>query len=223
MPIRSLVGTLVSALPPSLSARVDRVRGSGTEFGGPLNGQQGRQEIVRDLFSTAFDFVVETGTFRGESTAFLASLCDCLVYSVEANPRYFHFSRLRHKKHPRISVHLGDSRAFLGSLADAGVGFFYLDAHWDEDLPLWDELRIIGKKWDRFVIMIDDFQVPGDSGYAFDDYGPDKRLVHDLLPEVPGVSVYCPAIPSHRETGHRRGCAVISRGVSIDSDLLRPI
>jgi hypothetical protein len=32
------------------------------------------------------------------------------------------------------------------------------------------------------VAMIDDFRVPGDEGYAYDDYGPGKALTADYLP-----------------------------------------
>jgi hypothetical protein len=41
--------------------------------------------------------------------------------------------------------------------------------------------------------MIDDFEVPGDSGYAYDDYGPGKRLwFHDFpLHNDNRISAYC--------------------------------
>jgi hypothetical protein len=55
--------------------------------------------------------------------------------------------------------------------------FFHLDAHWEGDLPLQEEIEIILGRFPNFLIMIDDFRVPGDSGYGFDDYGRGKMLV----------------------------------------------
>ena len=60
--------------------------------------------------------------------------------------------------------------------------FVYLDAHWAEELPLAEELCIVASAWTRCVVMVDDFQVPGDSGYAYDDYGPGLALTEDYLP-----------------------------------------
>src|SRR3954452_11550307 len=47
-------------------------------WGGPLNGQERRREIVQELASAIeFDRVLETGTFRGSSTEFFATVFDC--------------------------------------------------------------------------------------------------------------------------------------------------
>ena len=53
--------------------------------------------------------------------------------------------------------------------------FFYLDAHWEDDLPLLEEIEVIFSHRDRATIMIDDFCVPG-TDYGFDDYGAGKTL-----------------------------------------------
>ena len=86
-----------------------------------------------------------------------------------------------------VTVQLGDSRQFLLLHAErptvnTDAVFVYLDAHWQEDLPLAEELRIVASVWTRCVVMVDDFQVPGDSGYAYDDYGPGLALTEDYLP-----------------------------------------
>ncbi|MGH7488291.1 MAG: hypothetical protein ACREMY_22235, partial [bacterium] len=62
----------------------------------------------------------------------------------------------------------------------------------------------------RAVLMIDDFQVPGDPGYSFDDYGPGKALTSEYLPELNGWGLFYPCAPSSSETGARRGCAVLA-------------
>ena len=74
----------------------------------------------------------------------------------------------------RASV--GFSNGALNGLSGLTV-FFYLDAHWNDDLPLADEIDIIFSRCPWAVVMIDDFEVPSDPGYQFDDYGPGKALV----------------------------------------------
>jgi hypothetical protein len=90
--------------------------------------------------------------------------------------------------------------------------FFYLDAHWEGDLPLQEEIEIIVKRFPEFLIMVDDFAVSGDSGYGFDDYGPGKMLA---LRDFPfhgdrRTSVYFPTCSSEAETGSKRGCVVLA-------------
>jgi hypothetical protein len=113
-----------------------------------------------------------------------------------------------------VEVACEDSRQFLRDLAERPesrheTAFFYLDAHGNSDLPLRDELLIVTRTWRNAVVMIDDFQVPGDPGYQFDDYGPGKALTLSYLPEMPGWRIYFPAARSTEEWGSR-GCVVLA-------------
>ena len=187
-------------------------------WGGPFNGQEGRQEIFRELVSKIqFQMIVETGTYRGTTTEFLAEESGLLVCTVETEPRFYHYARRRLKGQKHIRLEQGDSREFIAKLArDPALPkqsiFFYLDAHWQEDLPLKQEIGIIVNFWQGICIMIDDFQVPGDEGYTYDDYGPDKRLCLDYLEPLSqfGLSAFFPSLPSGRETGGKRGCVVLT-------------
>ena len=91
--------------------------------------------------------------------------------------------------------------------------FVYLDAHWGPDLPLFEETRILFASSSGIVVMIDDFQVPDDPGYAFDSYGPAATLNLEYLRlgEIPEARVFFPALPSSAETGARRGCVVLAK------------
>jgi hypothetical protein len=207
-------------LPPRLQAFAEYYgrRGARASWGGPFNGQARRQEIVRQLFETLdFTAVVETGTYRGTTTEFLVRETGLPVYTVEAAERFYHYSRLRLRRYKQAHLHLGDSRNFLGELGQgehfpAGRAFFYLDAHWYADLPLADEVDIIRARWRQFVIMVDDFEVSGDAGYSFDDYGEGKRLSLELFPDIErqGLGTFFPAARSSEETGMRRGCVVLA-------------
>lgn len=206
---------LMRRLPPEFASRLDQLRPKfAVSWGGPLNGQQGRRDLVRQIAkSMHFDRVIETGTHLGTSAAFFADVFGSPVHTVESEPRFFLYSQRRFKDRADIHVSQGDSREFLRTMRQAAdeTVFFYLDAHWEEDLPLAEELRIIAADWTSAVVMIDDFEVPHDPGYAFDDYGPGRRLCVDYLPAdaLIGWSIFYPTVPSEVETGARRGCCVL--------------
>jgi hypothetical protein len=139
------------------------------------------------------------------------------VFTCEAHRENYGFSRARLQATPNVRLLLADSRAFLtqllrGPLGD-GPNLFYLDAHWNADLPLAEELEIIfGRSLDS-VVVIDDFEVPGDPGYCFDDYGPGKALTAAYISPIAerfGLRSYYPTTPSAAETGAVRGCIVLT-------------
>jgi hypothetical protein len=195
-----------------------------TGFGGPMNGSPSRLTTFDQLkLQCPFDAIVETGTYRGESTLFFAT-AGCPVYSSEMNPRYMGYAQVRLWSRSNVSLFRGDSREFLRRLIqDSNVSkdrvFFYLDAHWHDDLPLREEIDLIFRHWARPVVMVDDFQVPDDSGYQFDDYGEGKRLSLEYLDSVAhlGFTPFFPALPSSEEIGLKRGWVILAGdGFSID-------
>jgi hypothetical protein len=213
--------TLRRILPPRLIARMEfhlypeRMNC----WGGAFNGQCGRQQMVMDLFRAfRFTHVVETGTFYGMSTEFLARETGLPVFTVEASRAAYELARLRLRPYPNVELFFGDSRSFLRELVRRAVPadsmpFVYLDAHWGNDLPLREEVRIVLANYRRCVVMIDDFEVPRDQGYVFDDYGPGKalnwRYLNAAVEEFRAIAAY-PALPSGRESGERRGCVVLA-------------
>jgi len=202
-------------------------RRASTGFGGPLNGSPTRlaafEELKRRCSSAA---VIETGTYRGESTVFFAS-AGCPVYSGEVNPRYLGYARARLRSQSNAHLYLGDSRQFLRRLIqDPTVPkdrvFFYLDAHatgpcvdhgsGHEDLPLREEVDLIFRHWTQPVVMVDDFQVPDDSGYQFEDYGEGKTLCLAYLNPVAHLELipFFPSLPSSEEVGLKQGWVVLA-------------
>jgi hypothetical protein len=209
---------VAARLPETIAGRLDLAtpfyRGV---WGGPMNGQYHRQELVRQIAAELdFGLVIETGTFRGDTTRFLAETFSCPVWTVEANRRFFTYSRGRLRRLRNVvTVACGESPERLRFLSERMSGvrvFAYLDAHWDENLPLREELAIIVRAWPQAVIMIDDFQVPDDPGYGFDDYGAGATLNRDYLNRcgLEGWHFSSPAVPSRVETGYKRGCCVLS-------------
>jgi hypothetical protein len=190
-------------------------------WGGPFNGQKFRQRVFFDLlYYFPIKAIVETGTYYGTTTALFGATC-LPVYTAEIHPRYFSYAKMRFLFNRNIHLYKGDTRSFLrylsenSSVAKEDV-FFYLDAHWEEDLPLCDELEIIFSKWRGPIVMIDDFHVPN-SDYKFDDYGPGKVINLSYIGSVVSahkLSVFFPAVNSSEETGERRGSVILCQEMS---------
>lgn len=188
--------------------------------GGPFNGQVERQKIFGELIAKIkFSHVVETGTFRGLTTQYMYRQSGIPVLSSELNPRFYSYAkrRLQGDRHVRL-LNL-DSRVFLKTIVQSGEiengnSFFYLDAHWADDLPLLEEMQIIFSEFPDAVVMVDDFEVPDDSGYGYDNYGNGKALTLEYLASALAqfdLQPFFPAIPSTAETGAHRGCVVLVR------------
>ncbi len=200
-----------------------------TGFGGPLNGSAARMAAFEELNRRcSFDAIVETGTYRGESTVYFGAT-GRPVYSSEINPRYLGYARMRLMSKSNVHILFGDSRQFIRRLIeDASVPkdkvFFYLDAHWHDDLPLREEVELIFGNWKRPIVMVDDFQVPDDSGYEFDDYGEGKRLALEYLAPVTHLEFtsFFPALRSSEEPGLKRGWIVMAKD-SFSIEQLRQI
>jgi hypothetical protein len=189
---------------------------AGDEIG--FNGQWHRKAIFKDIISSAnFDAIIETGTWLGNTTGFMRLTSGKPVFSCELNPRFHALAKMRLANLDQIHLELKDSRQFLQglqkSLPASQMLFIYLDAHWYDDLPLVEEMDLIGSGWGNYVIMVDDFCVPGDNGYAFDNYGHGKALELSMLENAVkkyNLAVFFPAARSSEETGGKCGCVVLA-------------
>jgi hypothetical protein len=203
---------------------------TGRAWGGPMNGQRFRCLLVAELVQKLEPLaLVETGSYLGTTTEWLAAF-QLPVHSCEASPESFGFAQARLTGVDNVTVTRDDSRAALRRLLDGPMRgtlrdpiLFYLDAHWGADLPLREEVECIFERCPRAAVLIDDFQVPGDPGYAYDDYGAESRLTADYLAGPVGkfgLKLRYPATPAARETGARRGCCVVT-GPALEGEMAR--
>jgi len=147
-----------------------------------------QQECARLLFRYGIQQIVETGTYKGVTTEFLASF-GLPIHTVEVVPETYESTKDRLAGKKNITCHLGNSAEVLAALLPGlpkVPTLFYADAHWQTYWPLRDELKVITKEFPGAlaVIIIDDFQVPG-RNYQFDSYleqACNVEYLQDVLP-----------------------------------------
>jgi hypothetical protein len=127
-------------------------------------------EIAKSLPVSSF---VETGTWRGDSTQTIAMRFPRLpIYTCEIVEKTYHLARGVLKKYPTVTQSLGRSDEFIGQLIrERKIGdfpFFFLDAHWQTYWPLRQELKYISDAQLKAIMVIDDFEVPGQPAFGFD-------------------------------------------------------
>ncbi len=190
-------------------------------WGGPFNNQSARKSLFLSLVERFRPrAIVETGAYRGSTTEFFAQT-GLPVFSAELDLHAYGFSLMRLRHRGDVKIMNGDSRAVLRELLDdtmwadrGSVTFFYLDAHWGEDLPLAEEIDIIFSRCPDALVMVDDFAVPDDDGYGYDDYGAGKALDAEYIApalQAHALSAFYPSTPSSEESGALRGCVVLAK------------
>ena len=179
----------------------------------PFNGQLVRASKVSQIIDEIRPFaILETGTYHGTTTQFLASIADCKIYTIEFDQHTASLAVemfVRTGSSDQIEVHLGDSARVTPEIV-SGLNIFdkpilaYLDAHWGNELPLASELKALAKWRGPCVIVIDDFEVPKFPKYGFDVYG-ETRIGPGIIPRNYPFNLYVPNKSHLGETGARRG------------------
>jgi hypothetical protein len=129
---------------------------------------------------------VETGTFRGDTIAFLEPDFDCL-YSVELSEDYYLAAQKRFEPlRSKIHLYQGDSAIQLASILPQVKerALIWLDAHYSGkdtargqiDTPIMAELELIARQsLAKHIILIDDAR-----GFGIDPAYPDLQVLADF-------------------------------------------
>jgi predicted O-methyltransferase YrrM len=177
-----------------------------------FNGQKNRVRVFHAINDQVrFENYVETGTYLGMTTDFLARMASkhgAHVYSCELNDRFFAIACRAVGRMENVHLHHGDSVAFLRSLLpqlSSAVNFVYLDAHGYKYLPLRDELATL-RAYRNTVVMIDDFLVPSDERFGWDKYDDDREICLRYIEDIIEANeVYVPNYPATHEAATYRG------------------
>jgi predicted O-methyltransferase YrrM len=177
-----------------------------------FNGQKNRVRVFHAINDRVpFENYVETGTYLGMTTDFLARTArkrGARVYSCELDERLFAIARRTVGNLANVQLHHGNSVGFLRSLRPglrSAANFVYLDAHGRDSLPLREELALL-RGWRNTIVMIDDFHVPSDRRFGWDRYDEEREI---CLRYIDGIvepeRVYLPNYPASHEKATWRG------------------
>ena len=183
-------------------------------FSRPFNGQVSRHKQIQQISNVVKpDVAVETGTFLGTSTPYLATMVSGNTYTIEFVAKYAKKARMRFEsefQNLRITLIEGNSvkeiQRLLRTIPPTSTILAYLDAHWEKELPTAQELNELLQWGDNWVAVIDDFKIPGDDSYGFDQYG-DLVVDQSLIPQ--GVRLMVPNQSAKSESGARKGTAYV--------------
>lgn len=157
---------------------------------------------------------VETGTFRADTLLWFANkFPDIPCFSTERNKTFYRFAMGRTLRTENVTIKNQDSREFLKDLHLPEIvnPLFWLDAHWESDWPLLEELRIIQSTAYPSIVLIDDFKVPNNTGFGFDTYDGkalDYPYIRDSL--VASCEVW---LPNYLPQKDNRGVCVLFFGL----------
>ena len=177
----------------------------------PFNGQTKRKELVESLIKNFIpDILVETGTYLGNTLQYLLKF-DIPTYSVEINEKFYLIAKSRFLDNKNLILNHGDSVSFLKSLDKSQKkAFIYLDAHWYNDLPLNEELIYI-EQFESAIVLIDDFKIPNDSRWKYDNYGKtDLRIENVNISSK--YKKFFPNYSPKEDGGFMTGCLVLGKG-----------
>ncbi len=183
----------------------------------PFNGQARRMSVIWQISRIFKPTVgIETGTFLGSSTPYLASMVEKDMYTIEIDQKTFLLAKERFEKnnHQKNIKHiLGDSVLQIEKILcdldpNSDRVIAYLDAHWYDAIPTTDEIQSLISWGGPWIAIIDDFKIQGDPGYKFDSYGI-VEIGPNILPANSDLCLYIPKISSALETGRRKGTGYV--------------
>jgi len=133
-------------------------------------------EVTRQLGTKLPRVWVETGTFRGDTTARQVAWFRH-IFTIELDPTLAAAARERFKDEPTVEVHEGDSAEVLAWLCATSPhlqepAVFYLDGHWsggvtargreeEDGCPLLREVAVLGRREYEDLIVVDDVRLFG--------------------------------------------------------------
>jgi len=183
----------------------------------PFNGQALRMSTISTICREFSPHVgIETGTYLGSSTPYLAAMVSEAMHTIEIDPATGALANERFKKNhseSKIYLRMGDSVAEIVKILEkvdplSKKVIAYLDAHWYEAVPTTQEIQALINWGGSWIAIIDDFKVDLDPVYKYDVYG--KIVIGPtILPTTSEISLYVTNQPAMNETGRRKGTGYV--------------
>jgi hypothetical protein len=155
--------------------------------------------------------IVETGTWRGYTTRRFAEFV-ANVFTIESDPSLWHLATATLVDKPNVTLFQGRSQSLLRNLIPALLkpALYYLDAHWENDWPILQELDAIAELDARCCIIIHDCKVPTCPGLGFDSYNGQELTLEFVRPMLDRLRFpWRHYFNDDSAQGHRRGALFI--------------
>ncbi len=182
-----------------------------------MNGQKNRLRTIYLLSQILRPtHAIETGTYVGTTTQYLTSMVTNKTYSIEMNRKYLEIAKNRLGKEIEsgsLDLILGSSNIEMRNVLmqldpNEHRVLAYLDAHWLDYVPLKNEIQSLLEWGGSFIAIVDDFMIPSDTGYGYDQYL-NYRIDISMIPQSDKISTWIPSELSISESGARRGTAYL--------------
>jgi hypothetical protein len=163
--------------------------------------------------------VVETGSWRGYTTRRFAEFVN-EVFTIESESMVRRLAALTLSGCSNVEIIAGDSARELPRLIHALVNsivalhrrpmLYYLDAHWENDWPILQEIDAIARLDDRCCIIIHDCKVPNCPGLGFDSYNGQELTFEFVRPILDRLRFrWRHYFNDDSAQGHRRGALFV--------------
>ena len=147
------------------------------------------EDMIKKLNVSSF---IETGTHTGDTTIYMAWHFILPIFSCDISKEYYDLSTNRLAPFKHVKLSLESSEKFIERLINENVlgnfPMFFLDAHWHDYWPLQDEVRNI-MKLNNFIILVDDFSVPGQPQFESDAGGGGTIGIHRAQADIRPCSI----------------------------------
>lgn len=164
-----------------------------------------------DYILAKSEVFIETGTYQGHSTEYVARTFDHLqIFSCEPNPNHFIVAKDKLRLFGDRVILKGElSPDFLYKIIEVYPNLinkdvvFWLDAHpfkWDHyNWPLKEEIRFITKTLKKAYIFIDDFKNPGRLDFQYNFYRGQEYSYEFIQSELCRDKMYSVYFPEYKE------------------------
>ena len=168
--------------------------------------------MFRNLTNGEATAFIETGTYYGYTTTWVAKQCQIPVFTCEIVQEYIDEAK---KVLPsRVELYEESSVRFIAAIKNkvGTLPFFFLDAHWFPKWPLLGELKMISDLFPGAIILIHDMQVPNREHVWFEPKTKhNQALTSEYVRQGLGDHKYTAYFPQYRPC--RRGYCILYQGV----------
>ena len=179
----------------------------------PFHNDKKMIKVILEILNNS-DIFIETGSFMGKTIFFVGKNFPKLnCYSCEINKNSFNIAYDEVKDVTNVKLDLSPSPTALYNIQlnyDKDVFSkkvcFWLDAHWKTN-PLYDEIKYITTNFKQFVIFVDDFTIPWDSGFWTDGYNIEK--IKPFIMNKENLKFYMPNYSSMDECCKENPCGYL--------------